>query len=79
MNIDLIALFIAGLGALIWLIRLEGRVNQVERYVEVLNTAIKAVESSHNQLALKVVEDLGKIRESLARIEGRISDGREIT
>lgn len=74
---DIVALGVTGLGALIWLIRLEGRVNQVERYVEILNTAVKAVESSHNQLALKVVEDLGKIRESLARIEGSI--GREIS
>lgn len=69
-------------GVIIWLIRGEGRTNAIEKAhaaaekrVDTLELALKTVESAHGALSLKLVEELGKIRESLARIEERGNHG----
>lgn len=69
-----VAIYLAGCigAAMIWGLRLEGKVKGLEREHELIQTAVKAIESSHNSLSIKVVEQLGNIREALARIEERI-------
>lgn len=64
------------LSVIVWGVRLEGKVKSLERENEIMRTALQSVENSHNNLSLKVVEQLGVIREALARIEGRMGDGR---
>lgn len=53
-------------GIIVWLIRLEGRVNYNEKMLVNL-------ESKHSALDEKIMSQLSQVRESLARIEGRLS------
>jgi len=67
-------IWVLGLGAgyVAWLFRLEFRVKRSEeRHVEFLN-ALTALTVKHESLDSKVIEELSRIRESLARIEGRL-------
>lgn len=64
---------------IVWLVRLEGRVNAGDQRCEdlddkqkLLAQAVNATDRAHNALSMKVVEELGRIREALARIEGQI-------
>lgn len=68
------------LAGMIWGLRLEGAVKsqgkaleQMSKRCDTQDLTMHALESGHNALSLKVSEDLGKIRESLARIEGKFS------
>lgn len=70
------------IGVGVWLLRGEGRTNanadaitSMGKRMDTLELTIKTLENAHGALALKLVEELGKIRESLARIEGRGNAG----
>lgn len=83
---SLVVLGLAALGGVVWLVRLEGKIRGVEREngalgkaLEATQTSLKAVQEGHHNLSIRVVEQLGNIRETLARIEERIGHGREIT
>ena len=52
-------------GLIVWAVRLEGRVNQVEK----IQTSL---EIKHEASDSKVVDQLSDVRESLARIEGHL-------
>lgn len=55
-----------------WLFRLEFRVKRIEeRDIEFFN-ALTSLTVKHESLDSKVIEELSRIRESLARIEGRL-------
>ncbi len=70
---DVMLYLVGSVGAaMVWGLRLEGKVKGLERQSELLETAVKTVEHSHNSLSIRVVEQLGNIREALARIEERI-------
>lgn len=70
-EIDVSHIALAALGFVIWLVRLEGRVNAASDKAEMAAVAIKSLQHSHSILEIKVLEELGKVRESLARIEER--------
>lgn len=57
--------FAGGIGFIVWLVRLEGMASQTRREVDALRVKHEALDS-------KIVEQLGEVRESLARIEGRM-------
>lgn len=62
-------LFAGAIATGIWLIRLEGKVLAASKETAMAALAIRALETSQNALAIRMVEELGKIRESLVRIE----------
>lgn len=65
---------IASLIALVvWSIRLEGKVKAIEQANERTQKDIDALRVKHEALDSKVIEQLTQIRESLGRIEGRLS------
>lgn len=66
------------LSVIVWGIRLEGKVKALERENDSLKVAMQTMNENHHSLSLKVVDQLATIREALARIEGRIGDGRSI-
>lgn len=70
-------LFLSILGLVIWAVRLEARVTRGDerqgetvKRVDILNT-------KHDALDSKVVEQLAEVRESLARIEGALGVPRQ--
>jgi len=60
------------LSAVIWLVRLEGKVKQMDRLIAIQEREMDALRVKHENLDSKIVESLGQIRESLARLEGRL-------
>lgn len=63
---------IASIGVVVWLVRLEGKIKSCEdanyrheRWQEVMD-------EKHSNLDSKIVDQLGQIRESLARLEGKL-------
>lgn len=63
---ELWPIFLSFLGFVIWLVRLEGKVKTLDRDHAVLL-------SKHESLDSELVHELGKVKEALARIEGRLS------
>jgi hypothetical protein len=68
---------IAFTGAVVWMVRLEGKVNNNEKSVDNAQKDIDALRIKHESLDSKVVQELITIRESLARIEGRLDAQRD--
>ena len=60
-------------GVIIWFIRLEGRVKACEKFGDLLGKEIDAVIIKHEALDSRIVEELARVRESLARIEGSMN------
>jgi len=58
--------FLACVGLMIWLVRLEGKL----RYTE---DSLTKLEVKHDALDNKIVEKLSLIEKSLARLEGRLN------
>lgn len=63
-----IQLILSGVGVIIWLIRLEGKVLATEKANTETQKDVDALRVDHS----KIAEDLSRIRESLARIEGSL-------
>lgn len=69
------------IGFIVWLVRLEGKVNYTDR---MLNDAkleyrneLSTLKVKHEQLDSKIVEQLSEVRESLARLEGALGVNRK--
>lgn len=69
----LVTLILAGVGGIVWMIRLEGRINSIEQKSVELDKKIDKLEVKHEALDNKIVEKLSVIERSLAKIEGRLS------
>ncbi len=54
-----------GIAAIIWLVRLEGRVNQAAREIDLTNKRIDTLQGKHDVMDQKLTE----IRECVVRIE----------
>lgn len=65
--------FLAAIGATIWLVRLEGKIFNQEDKLKSQVKVLDALQSKVENIDSKIVEELGRIRESLARLEGRLS------
>lgn len=75
-------LFLGALGFAVWLVRLEGRVNQCDRnsigtdkQIASVDKRVDLLQSKHDALDSRVVQQLADVRESLARIEGALGVG----
>ncbi|OPZ24513.1 MAG: hypothetical protein BWZ03_00146 [bacterium ADurb.BinA186] len=66
------AILIAFVSGLVWLVRLEGRVNHGETNQASLKERVDILQTKHDSLDSKLVAQLSDVRESLARIEGRL-------
>lgn len=73
MQLDLSQLIIAVVGTGVWLIRLEGKEKANRREIDLIWEYVKVVHGEHKELAGKVVIELSAMKESLARIEGKLS------
>lgn len=69
---DQIQLIFAALAAVVWLVRLEGKILAQDRANMETQKDVDVLRVDHN----KISEDLAKIRESLARIEGGLLSSR---
>lgn len=78
MDLDIDTLFkvaggTGGGGMLVgFLFSLNGRLKSLEKDVESQEQQIIGLQRDHGNLELKLSEELGNIRESLGRIEGRL-------
>ncbi len=64
---------LAGLiGLVVWAVRLEGKITLIENSYRQLETEHNSLRAEHNALNSSTLQELSKIRESLARIEGRL-------
>lgn len=68
MNDSMVQIILAGVGLVVWLIRLEGKVLASEKANAETQKDVDALRIDHS----KIAEDLSRIRESLARIEGSL-------
>lgn len=59
-------------GAIVWLVRLEGKVLSLEKQIAIAQKEVDSLQIKHEALDSKVVEQLASVRESLARIEGAL-------
>lgn len=66
-----------GIGALIWLVRLEGRVNQGDKDHASNMKSIEVLTAKHEGLDSRLVSQMADVRESLARIEGALGVKRQ--
>lgn len=60
----------AVLSGVVWLVRLEGRVNYHER-------ELAALETKHTDLTNGIVKELSEVKQALARIEGWLQAHKE--
>lgn len=73
MQLDLIAMFVAIIGVIVWFVRLEGRVNHLEKYAATCQKDIDGVILKHEALDSKIMDRLGEVEKALARIEGALT------
>lgn len=75
---DFWPVFLSIIGLIVWLVRLEGRVGECFRYIQAVDKKVEILQIKHESLDSKTVEQLGQVRESLARIEGALRIGRQV-
>lgn len=63
----------AGVGVIIWGIRLEGRVRQIDRANIETQKDVDEIRVKHESLDSKMMDKLSEISDRLARIEGKLS------
>lgn len=61
----------------IWLVRLEAKVKRAEEELQKCQLGLKELQSKHEALDSQTLRELGRIREALARIEGRLRVNQE--
>jgi hypothetical protein len=75
--VDHVELILTGLGFIIWLIRLEGRVNMNEKTTSIAQSDLEALQIKHEALDSKVLEKISQIQQTVARIEGMLESRNE--
>jgi uncharacterized protein YoxC len=70
--VDYLEIALVGIGLIVWLVRLEGKISQVQRLVDEAQKDIDVLRTKHEGLDTKIVEQLGEVKQSLARLEGRL-------
>ena len=64
---------LSGIAAIVWLVRLEGKTEAVAKANTETQKDVDELRIRHEVLDVKIVEQLSKVRESLARLEGYFS------
>ena len=67
------------IGFIVWLVRVEGRINFNDKEIARIEKKIDTLEIKHHNLDSRLVEQLAQVRESLARIEGALGVSGERT
>jgi len=57
---------------IVWLVRLEGKLSYIEKSGNETQKDVDELRIRHEALDVKIVEQLARIRESLARLEGKL-------
>lgn len=70
--IEYLEILLAAIALIVWLVRLEGKLGHVERLANEAQKDVDVLRTKHEGLDTKIVEQLGAVRESLARLEGRL-------
>lgn len=73
----IVALGLAFIGGVIWLVRLEGRINAVEKANERTQTDVDMLRVKHEALDSELVRELTQIKVTLAKIEGFLAQTKE--
>lgn len=63
---------LAGVGFIVWLVRLEGKINAIEKANYETQKDVDDLRVRHEVLGSSLVIQLSEIRESLARLEGSL-------
>jgi hypothetical protein len=71
-NDSLFQAILAGVGVIVWLVRLEGKIHAVEKANHETQKDVDDLRVRHETLDSEIVEQLSNIRESLARLEGSL-------
>jgi hypothetical protein len=72
-SIELTSLIIFGIGGLVWLVRLEGKVLGASEKIKDLTAQVVNQEKKHDALDNRIMEKLSFIERSLAKIEGQLN------
>lgn len=70
MNFDYVGIGSALVGVIVWFARLESRIKNLESMLLVMEKQLDLLRVKHEALDNRVLEELSRVRESLARIEG---------
>ena len=70
---EVIAILLLLIGFTAWLIRLEAKTLNTERYQVQMNVEVKEIRIKHDLVSDKLAESMGYIREALAEIRGRLA------
>ena len=70
--VEYLEAIIAVIALIVWLVRLEGKLSHIERLANEAQKDVDVLRTKHEGLDNKIVEQLGAVRESLARLEGRL-------
>lgn len=65
------------LTTIVWAIRLEAKVKHNQEQLALLNIRVEKDEDKLDTFEKKLMEEMSRVRESLARIEGRIGVTKE--
>ena len=71
-SVELTTLIGSGIVALVWLVRLEGRVINALEKVKDLSAQVSDQGKKHDALDSRIMEKLSFIERSLAKIEGQL-------
>jgi hypothetical protein len=67
-----VELVLSVIGFTVWLVRLEGKTHANEKANIETQKDVDTLRSKHESLDSKIIDQLGAVRESLARLEGRL-------
>ena len=73
MSLDIVALGTSAIISIFWFARLESRIKNCEIRGDALEKALDQLIGKHEALDSTVLEELARVRESLARLEGMLS------
>lgn len=69
---ELMSAVMSGIAVVVWLVRLEGRIKQAEKDIISTFQEIDHLRVKHEALDSRVLNELMEVKQSLARIEGRL-------
>lgn len=78
LRFDWLAFSMAIIAGVVWLVRLEGRVNHQSELLTTSRDSVDDLRRRHEDLGAKVVEKLSAIETGLARLDGYLKAKKEI-
>lgn len=66
---DVVGIVSSIVAAVVWFVRLEGRIKSTEREIHLIETEVDALIIKHDALDSKILQEISMIRESIVRLE----------